>query len=144
MRVDEVVESDFLILGGGVAGCMAAIRAHELDPTLRVVVLEKAEISRSGAAGRGMDALNNVVIPGVGTSEEYVEAIEIVADGILDPTISQVIAERSFGILRLPEGRPRPLHSGLFPSQRQVFGGDEGGFEEDPLQESLGHKCQGL
>lgn len=100
MRVDEVVESDFLILGGGVAGCMAAIRAHELDPTLRVVVLEKAEISRSGAAGRGMDALNNVVIPGVGTPEEYVEAIEIVADGILDPTISQVIAERSFGILR--------------------------------------------
>lgn len=100
MKVQEVVESDFLILGGGAAGCMAAIRASEVDPTLKVVVVEKAEISRSGSAGRGMDALNNVVVPGIGTPEEYVEAIEIVADGILEPTISQVISERSFGILK--------------------------------------------
>lgn len=63
-------------------------------------MVEKAEISRSGVAGRGMDALNSVVIPGVGTPEQYVQAIEIVAGGILDPGISQVIAETSFGILR--------------------------------------------
>ena len=96
----EVVGADFLILGGGAAGCMAAIRAAELAPSMRVVLVEKAEISRSGAAGRGMDALNNVVIPGVGSVDEYLEAVEIVADGVLEPTISRVIAERSFSLLQ--------------------------------------------
>lgn len=100
MATMEIVSADFLILGGGAAGCMAAISAAEANPALEVVLVEKAEISRSGAAGRGMDALNNVVIPGIGTVEEYVEAIEIVTEGILDPTISYVIAERSFGILK--------------------------------------------
>jgi succinate dehydrogenase/fumarate reductase flavoprotein subunit len=87
-------------MGGGAAGCMAAIRAKEMNPDLKVTILEKAEISRSGAAGRGMDALNNVVVPGVGTVDEYVEAVEMVADGVFDPAISRVIGERSFGILQ--------------------------------------------
>ncbi|MEJ5377323.1 MAG: FAD-dependent oxidoreductase [bacterium] len=100
MNEVEVLTADFLILGGGAAGCMAAIKAAEAVPALDVVLLEKAEISRSGAAGRGMDALNNVVVPGVATVEEYIEAIQMVTEGILDPTISQVIAERSFDLLR--------------------------------------------
>lgn len=99
----EIVEADFLILGGGAAGCMAAIKAAQVAPSLNVVLMEKAEISRSGAAGRGMDALNNVVIPGIGTVEQYVEAIQVISDGILEPTISRVIGERSFGILQLLE-----------------------------------------
>ncbi|MBC8443679.1 MAG: FAD-binding protein [Deltaproteobacteria bacterium] len=79
---------------------MAAIRAKELNPDMNITILEKAEISRSGAAGRGMDALNNAVIPGFGTVDEYIEAIELSFDGVLEPTISRVIAERSFGILQ--------------------------------------------
>ncbi len=98
-RVETVV-ADFLILGGGAAGCMAAISSAEADSSLEVVLVEKAEISRSGAAGRGMDALNNVVIPGIGTVEEYLEALQVVADGTLEPTISRVIGERSFGLLQ--------------------------------------------
>jgi succinate dehydrogenase/fumarate reductase flavoprotein subunit len=100
----EMIHTDFLIIGGGAAGCMAAIRAREVNPDVDVTMIEKAEISRSGAAGRGMDALNNVVIPGLGSVEEYVEAIEIVADGIFEPTISRVIGERSYGILKRLEG----------------------------------------
>jgi succinate dehydrogenase/fumarate reductase flavoprotein subunit len=100
MNGSRVVHADFLIVGGGAAGCMAAIRARELRPDMNVVILEKAEISRSGAAGRGMDALNNVVVPGIGTVDEYVEAVSIIAEGVLDPTISRVIGERSFPILR--------------------------------------------
>jgi succinate dehydrogenase/fumarate reductase flavoprotein subunit len=96
---NEIIFTDFLIIGGGAAGCMAAIRAKEVNPDIHVTILEKAEISRSGAAGRGMDALNNVVVPGIGTVDEYVQAVEIVADGVFDPTISRVIGERSFGIL---------------------------------------------
>jgi succinate dehydrogenase/fumarate reductase flavoprotein subunit len=79
---------------------MAAIRAKELNPDLHVSIVEKAEISRSGSAGRGMDALNNVVIPGVSSVDEYVEAVSIIADGVIDPAISRVIGERSLGILK--------------------------------------------
>jgi len=100
LSLPEPVRCDFLVIGGGAAGCLAAIRARELNPDLEVVVLEKAHLSRSGAAGRGMDALNNVVVPGVGTVEEYVEAVEITADGVFEPTVSRVIGQRSFGILR--------------------------------------------
>lgn len=97
---ENLICADFLIVGGGAAGCTAAIRAKELDRDVDVAIIEKAEISRSGAAGRGMDALNNVVVPGMGTVEEYVEAVELVADGVFEPTISRVIGERSFGILQ--------------------------------------------
>ena len=79
---------------------MAAIRAREMNPDIQVTILEKAEISRSGAAGRGMDALNNVVVPHIATVDEYVEAIEIVAEGVFNPDISRVIGQRSFGILK--------------------------------------------
>ena len=75
MTSQDPIFTDFLIIGGEPAGCMAAIRAKELNPDLAVTILEKAEISRSGAAGRGMDALNNAVIPGVGTVDEYIEAV---------------------------------------------------------------------
>lgn len=100
MERQRLIETDFLIVGGGPAGCIAAIRAKEINPDIRVTVVEKAEISRSGSAGRGMDALNNVVIPGVSTVDEYVEAVSIIADGVIDPAISRVIGERSFGILK--------------------------------------------
>jgi succinate dehydrogenase/fumarate reductase flavoprotein subunit len=75
-----------------------------MNPGMDVTLLEKAEISRSGAAGRGMDALNNVVVPGIGTVQEYLEAVEMVAEGVFDPDISKVIAERSFSILQRLEG----------------------------------------
>lgn len=49
--VDRVVETDVLILGGGLAGCLAAVRAREIGA--RVTVVDKAAIKRSGEAGRG-------------------------------------------------------------------------------------------
>ncbi len=49
----EIVESDILCIGGGIAGLMAAIRAAELGA--RVVIAEKANTVRSGNAGMGND-----------------------------------------------------------------------------------------
>ena len=50
---DKVIETDVLILGGGVAGCACAIRAR--DKGLDVTILEKANTARSGSAGMGID-----------------------------------------------------------------------------------------
>ena len=52
------VYTDVLIIGGGSAGAMAAIRAKEVDPSQRVTVFEKGDILYSGCIARGMDALN--------------------------------------------------------------------------------------
>lgn len=51
--LEETVESDVLILGGGIAGCMAAISAAERGQ--RVVLVEKGATKRSGAGGSGCD-----------------------------------------------------------------------------------------
>ena len=48
----QVVTCDLLIIGGGNAGCFVATEAAKLDPSLKVVIMEKAEIMRSGACSR--------------------------------------------------------------------------------------------
>lgn len=60
---------DIVIIGGGTAGPMAAIKAKEQDKGLRVLLLDKANVKRSGAISMGMDGLNNAIIPGHATPE---------------------------------------------------------------------------
>jgi adenylylsulfate reductase subunit A len=60
----EVIETDLLIVGGGNAGCFAAIEAKKLNPELKVTIMEKAHISRSGATAAGMDAINTYIPEG--------------------------------------------------------------------------------
>lgn len=49
-------ESDVLVIGGGLAGCMAAIKASE-ESGLRVTLVDKSNTLRSGCAGSGIDHL---------------------------------------------------------------------------------------
>jgi succinate dehydrogenase/fumarate reductase flavoprotein subunit len=98
------INSDLLIIGGGSAGCMAAIRALEVNPRLKVVVFEKADIKYSGSIARGMDALNVVAIPGLTSPELYVEAVKSSCQGIVDAAPSYEMARRSFGTLKKLEG----------------------------------------
>ncbi|GAB6126681.1 adenylyl-sulfate reductase subunit alpha [Humidesulfovibrio idahonensis] len=60
----EVVDCDILIIGGGNAGCFVATEAALKDPSLKIVIMEKAEIMRSGACSAGMDALNTYIPEG--------------------------------------------------------------------------------
>ncbi len=57
----EHVECDLLIVGGGNAGCFAAYEAKKVDPDIKVVIMEKANIKRSGACAAGMDAINTYI-----------------------------------------------------------------------------------
>lgn len=50
---EETIQSDVLILGGGISGCMAAIAAARQG--LKVVLVEKGATKRSGAGGSGCD-----------------------------------------------------------------------------------------
>jgi succinate dehydrogenase/fumarate reductase flavoprotein subunit len=78
------VTCDVLVIGGGTAGPMAAYRAKRRNPAARVVLLEKANVKRSGAIAMGMDGLNNAVVPGYATPEQYTKEITIANDGICD------------------------------------------------------------
>ena len=50
---EEVLRCDVLVLGGGLAGCYAAIAAARAGQS--VIVVEKGATARSGAAGSGFD-----------------------------------------------------------------------------------------
>ncbi|HEV3363623.1 MAG TPA: adenylyl-sulfate reductase subunit alpha, partial [Acidimicrobiia bacterium] len=56
----ETVECDVLIVGGGMAGCGAAFEAANWarGRNLRVCLVEKAAIERSGAVAMGLSAIN--------------------------------------------------------------------------------------
>jgi succinate dehydrogenase/fumarate reductase flavoprotein subunit len=51
--VTRIIETDVLVIGGGLGGCMAAINAA--DHGARVAIMEKSHTERSGAAGTGND-----------------------------------------------------------------------------------------
>ena len=80
----EVVqmETDILIIGGGNAGCFAAIEAKKLDSSLKVTIMEKAHIDRSGCLAGGMDAINTF-IPKDKTPEDLVRWSRAQAGGML-------------------------------------------------------------
>ena len=50
---EEVAECDVLVLGGGLAGCFAAIAAAQKGKS--VILVEKGATERSGSAGTGVD-----------------------------------------------------------------------------------------
>src|SRR5690606_38751349 len=90
------VSCDVLVIGGGTAGPMAAYRAKRRHPNMRVILLEKANVKRSGAIAMGMDGLNNAVIPGYATPEQYTKEITIANDGICDQAPVYKYASRCF------------------------------------------------
>jgi len=94
------ITADILIIGGGSAGSMAAIRAKEIAPDLQVAIFEKGDLRRGGTIAMGMDAMNNVVVPGVTTEDEYLEAVSLMTERICDPDPHRVIARRGSAMLQ--------------------------------------------
>ena len=93
------VSCDVLVIGGGTAGPMAALKAKLKNPNATVILLEKANVKRSGAISMGMDGLNNAVIPGYATPEQYTKEITIANDGIVDQKPVYKYAQRCYSII---------------------------------------------
>lgn len=106
MSMDQIVDGqdevscDVLVIGGGTAGPMAALRAKRRNPNAKVILLEKANVKRSGAISMGMDGLNNAVIPGHATPEQYVKEITIANDGIVNQKAVLKYAQNCYGVIQ--------------------------------------------
>jgi succinate dehydrogenase/fumarate reductase flavoprotein subunit len=100
MANDIELGADVLVIGGGTAGCVAAIKAKEALPEGTVLLLEKANVKRSGAIALGMDGVNNAVVPGHATPEQYVREITMANDGIVNQKAILAYAEQSFGMIQ--------------------------------------------
>lgn len=85
-------ECDILIIGGGNAGCFAAIEAKKINPELKVTLLEKANIDRSGCLAGGMDAINTYIPEGK-TPEDLVRWSRSQAGGIIREDLALEISE---------------------------------------------------
>jgi succinate dehydrogenase/fumarate reductase flavoprotein subunit len=89
---------DVLVIGGGTAGTMAAITAAEAGSD--VLLLEKAHVRHSGALAMGMDGVNNAVIPGKATPDDYVAEITRANDGIINQKTVRQTATRGFAMVQ--------------------------------------------
>jgi len=94
------IDVDVLVVGGGTAGPLAAIKAKLKNQALKVLLLDKANIKRAGAIAEGMDSVNNAVIPGHATPEQYVKEITIANDGIVNQASINAYAVRSHDMIR--------------------------------------------
>jgi len=68
---DRVIDTDVLVVGGGIGGCPTAAKATEHG--LNVTLLEKSRLERSGKAGQGLDEVG--IFPREGLTA--LEAIKI-------------------------------------------------------------------
>ena len=48
--VDAVIETDFLVVGGGLAGCLAALQAKRKNKNIDITIMEKSTIEYAGSA----------------------------------------------------------------------------------------------
>ena len=88
----ERLKTDLLIIGGGTAGCYAAITAAQ-NASLKIIVVEKANIKRSGCLAAGVNALNAYITEGR-TPKDYVEYAKKDADDIVREDLLYTISER--------------------------------------------------
>src|SRR6202046_831074 len=94
----QELSCDVAVVGGGTAGTMAAITAAEHGAN--VLLLEKAHVRHSGALAMGMDGVNNAVIPGKATPEDYVAEITRANDGVVNQRTIYQTASRGYDMVR--------------------------------------------
>lgn len=94
----ELLKTDFLIIGGGAAGCFAALTFCEHSDQ-SALIAEKANIKRSGCLAAGINALNAYIVPGK-TPRDYVDYARADAEGIVRGDLLLTMAE---GLNRVTE-----------------------------------------
>lgn len=88
----EKISTDVLIIGGGTAGCYAALTISE-NSDKKVLICEKAHIKRSGCLAAGVNALNAYIVEGR-KPQDYVDYAKKDADGIVREDLLFTMSEK--------------------------------------------------
>lgn len=88
----EKISTDVLIIGGGTAGCYAALTVSE-NSDKKVLICEKAHIKRSGCLAAGVNALNAYIVEGR-KPQNYVDYAKKDADGIVREDLLLTMSEK--------------------------------------------------
>lgn len=88
---EKIIHTDVLIIGGGTAGCYAALTLRSLSDA-SVVIAEKAYIRRSGCLAAGVNALNAYITKGH-TPQFYVDYAKKDAAGIVREDLLLTMSE---------------------------------------------------
>ena len=96
------LHTDVLIIGGGTAGCYAALTIRE-NSDYSVIIAEKANIKRSGCLAAGVNAINAYIVKGR-TPQDYVDYAKKDADGIVREDLLLTMSE---GLNRVTEKMER-------------------------------------
>lgn len=88
----EKISTDVLIIGGGTAGCYAALTISE-NSDKKVLICEKAHIKRSGCLAAGVNALNAYIVEGR-KPQDYVDYAKNDADGIVREDLLLTMSEK--------------------------------------------------
>jgi adenylylsulfate reductase subunit A len=97
----NTIDTDVLVIGGGVAGCMAAIPA--LEAGLAVVVCEKGKVlDHCGSVGCGVDHYLTIMDSGPewDTPEFLLKHVPELTDGIVDMAVTSRVIHEMPRILR--------------------------------------------
>ena len=126
----EIVEyeTDILIIGGGMAACGAAFEAKRwAGDDVKITLVDKAAMDRSGAVAQGLSAINTYI--GDNSTEDYVRMVHADLMGItrddlvydvgrhVDGTV-HLFEEWGLPIWKTKETEGTPLAEGGKPGQR--------------------------
>jgi adenylylsulfate reductase subunit A len=86
------IQTDVLIIGGGTAGCYAALTLSR-NSNLSVLIAEKANVKRSGCLAAGVNAINAYIVKGQ-KPQDYVDYATRDAAGIVRQDLLLTAAQR--------------------------------------------------
>lgn len=98
---NRIIDTDVLIIGGGTAGCFAGITLGK-KKDLDVLIVEKANIVRSGCLAAGVNAINAYITKGR-VPQDYVDYCKKDADGIVREDLLISMSERLNHVTKIME-----------------------------------------
>lgn len=98
---NRIIDTDVLIIGGGTAGCFAGITLGK-KKDIDVLIVEKANIVRSGCLAAGVNAINAYITKGR-VPQDYVDYCKKDADGIVREDLLLSMSERLNHVTKIME-----------------------------------------
>lgn len=127
------MKTDVLIIGGGLAGCFAAMKAMEHG--VKVTLVEKAHVAHSGCNAGGIDHFPTCYIPEVHGRlgykiEDFVRDHTMNAQGIIDQELCEMMWQESYErLLDLENVGIKVRYDKIYPWN---FGFEPGDYPDDP------------